>query len=101
MVAVGRLTTMPNKKSTKPLQSIDPTQLGTVTGGAGSGPGPAQRYRQPMQAQHQEPQWLQQLEQWAQSVTGNPWSKPATPSGQAGTAGTPGAWVHNGRFRPL
>ena len=85
---------MAKKQITEKLTTISLDVLDHVTGGRGGGPGPLQRHKQ------------------SQGVT-NPWAAlvptaPAeTPSpfavrqGQAGTAGTPGAFVHNGKFRPL
>jgi hypothetical protein len=87
------------KKKTPQLQSIDPGQLSNVTGGAGVGR-MAARYRT-AHAQPQQPAWLSQLEQWAQSYSHGSPQQPASHNGQAGLAGTPGAWVHSGKFRPL
>ena len=79
------------------LPSIDLHTLDTVTGGIGSGPGPAHRHR-PAPANP----WAA-LVPSASPGASDPWSglAPRTAPGQAGTAGTPGAWVHNGKFRPL
>ena len=93
---------MSKKHKSDKLQSISLAALDAVTGGVGTGPGPAHRHRQPAQ------------QTWASlvpaslssfgSAAPNPWAalagtRPA--GGQAGTAGTPGAYVHNGKFRPL
>jgi len=85
-----------SKKHPDRLPSIDLHTLDTVTGGVGSGPGPAHRHR------HAANPWAA-LVPAAAPASPDPWSglAPRTAPGQAGTAGTPGAWVHNGRFRPL
>ena len=87
---------MSKHKSDK-LPSIARHALDAVTGGVGRGPGPAHRHR-PAPSNP-----------WAALVPSapgpsNPWAAltgASARTGQAGTAGTPGAWVHSGKFRPL
>ena len=87
---------MSKKRTSDRLPTINHQALDAVTGGVGNGPGLAHRHR----PAHSNP--------WAAlaPTSPDPWSaltgtSSRTAVGQAGTAGTPGAWVHNGKFRPL
>jgi hypothetical protein len=88
---------MAKTQKTAKLTTISLDILDHVTGGRGGGPGPLQKRTQA------------QANPWASIQASQP-EPAATPSfagfgqarqGQAGTAGTPGAYVHNGKFRPL
>jgi hypothetical protein len=89
---------MAKKQKTEKLTTISLDILDHVTGGRGGGPGPLHKTAQA------------KANPWASIVPSEP-APVATPSfagfgqtarqGQAGTAGTPGAYVHNGKFRPL
>ena len=90
---------MSKHRTSKRLPTINLQALDAVTGGVGRGPGLAHRHH-PAQSNP-----------WAAlapsaPASADPWSAltgtaSRTASGQAGTTGTPGAWVHNGKFRPL
>ena len=87
---------MAKKHKTEKLTTIALDLLDNVTGGRGGG-GPGHRHRAPANP------WaaLAPAASAEPSPLGTFANLGTRRDGQAGTAGTPGAYVHNGRFRPL
>ncbi len=91
---------MAKKQKTDKLTTISLDILDHVTGGRGGGPGPLAK-RPQAQANPWSSIASASLDQAAAPAPAFAGFGSAAKQGQAGTAGTPGAYVHNGKFRPL